>query len=313
MYTDPCLGPSGVGVLDARGNLTQNARDAFTDQVIALMLSGNENGKGAKVSSLLGIAFPPPSGILLPDPDKILVGKGTTSDLFRFSPSPFAFLSSPVLKDPNGDYQKIIVDKLYQPLMQTMNVKGNAVAPPILDYSGILPPDISIKLSLPDIPKISLAVPNLLLLKALGLDLGDIPDFIVKLGLIIPQPNFPSLPPLPQLGVFSYEFSIFLDLFLGLMQIPIQLLPQLLLKFTPPQLLAPSPPKMFELVLDLFLDLLLKLLAKVGLLTIMPKLLASTLIVMVQQAVAAMVPLIISQIVGTGLIAKSAGSVLGLV
>ncbi len=64
--------------------------------------------------------------------------------------------------------------------------------------------------------------------------------------------------------------------------------------------------------LQFIFGLLLDLLKKLGLLAILPKLLVATFIVILQNAVAAMVPLIISQIIGTGIIVKTAGQALGL-
>lgn len=312
-YTDPCLGPTGVGLLDAQGNLTPEARDAFTAQVILLLTSGNANGKGAKISSLLGIPFPPPSGVKLLDPDRLLTHPtDPLGDLFWFDPSPFAPLVFDTLRDPQGGYQKNIVDGLYQPLMKAMSVAGNAVLPPILDYSGFLPPDIAVKLTIPNIPKIAAALntPNpLVALKALNIDLGDIPSFIKNLAAVIPAPAIPSIPTPP---IPDFDFIVFPDLFAGLIQLPFTLLPDLIAKFSPIDLLKPSFPDMFKLVLDLYFGPLIDLLKKVGLLAILPKLLVATFIVVIQSAVTAMVPLIISQIIGTGIIVKTAGQALGL-
>jgi len=310
-YTDPCLGPTGVGVLDTKGNLTPEARDAFTTQVILLLTSGNANGKGAKISSLLNIPFPPPSGVKLLDPDRLLTNPSDPlGDLFWFDPSPFAPLIFDTLRDPEGGYQQNIVTNLYQPLMKAMNLKGNAIAPPILDYSGFLPPEISAKLTLPDLPKIALALPGgPLALKALGLDLGDIPTFIADLSKVISIPSIPSIPSPPTV---DFDFIVFPELFIGLVQLPFLLLPDLITKFSPPDLLAPSPPDLFNLILGLFFGLLLDLLKKVGLLAILPKLLVATFIVILQNAVAAMAPLIISQVIGTGLVVKTVGQALGL-
>jgi hypothetical protein len=309
-HTDPCLGPSGVGMLDLQGNLTQAARDAFTTQVILLLTSGNANGKGAKISSLLGIPFPPPSGVKVLDPDKLLTDPtDPLADLFWFAPSPFAPLTFDTLRDPNGAYQKQIITNLYQPLIKAMSLKGNAIAPPILDYSGFLPPDISIDLTLPDLPKIAAVVPNVLALQALGIDLGDIPSFVANLAAVIPSPSIPEIPtpPIPQ-----YEFVIFSKLFSGILALPFKLLPELITKFSPPSLLAPSPPELFNLILGLFFGLFLDLLKTLGLVLILPKLLIATCIVLIQNTVAAMAPMVVSQIIGTGLVVKTIGQALGL-
>ena len=309
-YTDPCLGPSGVGVLDGKGNLTQAARDAFTAQVILLLTSGNADGKGAKISSLLGIPFPPPSGVKVLDPDRLLTHPtDPLGDLFWFDPSPFAALTFDTLRDPDGGYQKQIVSNLYQPLMKAMNLNGNAVAPPILDYSGFLPPNIAIKLKIPDLPKIAAAFPNVPALKALGIDLGDIPTFVADLSAVVSLPSIPSIPvpPIP-----DFDFVIFPKLFLGLLELPFKLLPDLIVKFSPPDLLVPSPPALFNLILELFFGLFLDLLKALGLLAILPKLMVATFIVIIQNAVAAMAPLVISQVIGTGIVVKTVGQALGL-
>lgn len=316
-YTDPCMGPTGVGVLDSQGKLTQAARDAFTSQVITLLVSGNRDGKGAKISSLLGIPFPPEAGFGLPDPDRIITnpGESIVGDLFRFDPSPFAPLTFDTLRDPKQLYQKLIIDNLYQPFMQAVNQKGNAVAPPILDYSGFLPPDIAIKLTLPDLPKIAIAFPGgLLALKALNLDLGSVPSFIANLSAVIPIPSIPSIPQFSLPDFPTFDFVIFPQLFSLIVQLPFVVLPDLIAKLSasPIDLLIPTPPALFKLVLDVVFGLVLDILKKLGLLVMMPKLLIATIIVFLQNAVAAIAPLAVSQIIGTGLVVKTIGQALGL-
>lgn len=311
-YTDKCLGPVGVGVLDKNEKLTQAARDAFTAQVVLLLTSGNLEGKGAKISSLTGIPFPPPSGVKLVDPDRLLTHPDDLlGDLFWFDPSPFAPLTFDTLRDPEGGYQKIIVTNLYEPLMKVMNLNGNAVAPPILDFSGFLPPDIAIKLTLPDLPKIGLAVPNVPALKALGIDLGDIPSFVANLAAVVSVPSFPSLPSIP---IPDFDFVIFPKLFELLLTLPIVLLPKLIAKLSldPLALLTPSPPDLFKIVIELAFSLVLDILKEVGLLAILPKLLVATFIVMLQNMAIGLLCMTVSQIIGTGLVVKTIGQALGL-
>ena len=314
-YTDPCLGPVGVGVLDDSGKLTQAARDAFTAQVILLLTSGNESGRGAKISSLLDIPFPPPSGVKLFDPDKFLLNpQDPTADLFWFAPSPFAPLTFDTLRDPDGGYQKQIVSLLYQPLMATMNLNGNAVAPPVLDYTGFLPLKIAIKLTLSDLPKIAAAIPSGppgLTALLPDMSIGDLGDFIADLGKVISLPSFPSIPPPPS---FDFDFIVFPKLFLKLLELPATLLPDLIGKLSaePLKLLTPSPPDLFNLIVGLVFGPVLAILQEIGLLAILPKLLVATFIVIVQNLVAALAPLVVSQIIGTGLIVKTIGQALGL-
>ncbi len=308
-YTDKCLGPVGVGVLGGDEKLTQAARDSFTLQVVTLLASGNKNGKGAKISSLIGIPFPPPSGIKLLDVDRLITHpEDPLGDLFWFDPSPFAPLTYDVLRDPEGGYQKIIVTTLYETLMKVMNIPGNAVAPPILDYTGFLPPDIAIKLKLPDLPKIAALIPTP---PALKIKFDIDPSITAKLvALIPPLPTIPSLPPIP---IPEFDFVIFPKLFELLLTLPITLLPDLLVKFAVPlDLLIPDPPKLFGIVLELVFGLVLDILAKVGLLAILPKLLVATFIVMIQNAVIALLCMVVSQVIGTGLVVKTIGQALGL-
>ncbi len=311
-YTEKCLGPVGVGVLDSDEKLTSSARDSFTFQVITLLASGNKNGLGAKISSLINIPFPPPSGVKLFDVDRLLTHpEDPFGDLFWFDPSPFAPLTYDVLRDPEGAYQKIIVTNLYEPLMKMLNLDGNAIAPPILDYTGFLPPNIAVKLTLSDLPRIALAPPlNVPALKALGIDLGDIPKFAADLGALVP--GIPSIPSLPSIPIPEYDFIVFPELFKLLLTLPITLLPDLIASFSPPDLLVPSPPELFKLVLDLVFKPVLDILAKVGLLAILPKLLVATFIVMIQNAVIALLCAAVSQVIGTGLVVKTIGSALGL-
>jgi hypothetical protein len=316
-YTDPCLGPTGVGVLDANGNLTQAARDAFTAQVILLLTSGNADGKGAKISSLLNIPFPPPSGVKLLDPDRLLTHPSNPlGDLFWFDPSPFAPLVFDTLRDPEGGYQKNIVTNLYQPIMKAMNLSGGAAVPPVLDYSGFLPPDIAVNVTIPKLPQIlaALSLPdanaiNLALKKLIDLDPPDAISFVANLPKALGAPPLPSLPtpPLP-----DFDFIVFPEVFLGLVQLPIKLLPSLISSFSPPDLLSPSPPDLFGLVLKAYFGPFLEILKQAGLLAILPKLLVATMIVIIQNSVCAMVPMVVSQIIGTGIVVKFLGQALGL-
>lgn len=309
-YTDKCLGPVGVGVLGSDEKLTQSAREAFTLQVITLLTSGNQNGLGAKISSILNIPFPPPAGVKLPDPDRLLTHpEDLMGDLFWFDPSPFAPLTFDTLKDPEGGYQKIIVTNLYEPLMKILNLNGNALAPPVLDYTGFLPPDIAIKLTLPDLPKIFALIPTP---PALKLEYDIDPSITANIAGL--SKGLPSIPSLPSIPIPDFDFIIFPELFKLLLTLPITILPDLILSLDPISLLSIDiPPKaLFELVLGLVFKPVLDLLAKVGLLAILPKLLIATFIVIIQNFVIALLCTAISQVIGTGLVVKTIGQALGL-
>ena len=309
-YTDKCLGPVGVGVLGSDEKLTQDARAAFVAQVILLLTSGNRDGLGAKVSSLTGIPFPPPSGVKLVDPDRLLTNPSDPlGDLFWFDPSPFAPLTYDTLRDPEGGYQKIIVTNLYEPLLKVMNLNGVAMAPPILDYTGFLPPDISVKLKLPDLPKIAALIPTPQALKAEY----DI-DVSITAEIAALLPALPGIPSLPSIPIPEFDFIVFPQLFELLLTLPITLLPKLIVKVSvdPLKLLTPSPPELFKIVVEITFGLVLDILRDVGLLAILPKLLVATFIVMIQNAVIALLCMTVSQIIGTGLVVKTIGQALGL-
>lgn len=309
-YTDKCLGPVGVGLLGADEKLTRAARDSFTAQVVTLLTSGNQNGMGAKISSILNIPFPPPAGVKLFDPDRLLTNpEDPLGDLFWFDPSPFAPLTFDSLRDPEGDYQKIIVTNLYEPLMKMLNLNGNAIAPPILDYTGFLPPDIAIKIKIPDLPKIALLLPKPVELK-LAYDI----DATIVAEIVGLKPALPAIPSLPSIPIPEFDFIIFPQLFELLLTLPITLLPDLIANLDPLSLLnIDVPPKaLFELVIGLTFKPILQILADVGLLAILPKLLVATFIVMVQNLAIALLCATISQIIGTGLVVKTVGQALGL-
>lgn len=314
---DPCLGPSGVGVLDQSGKLTQAARDSFTAQVVTLLTSGNKDGKGAKISSILNIPFPPVAGPKFPDPDRLLTNPtDLLGDLFWFDPSPFAPMTFDLLRDPEGGYQKNIVDLLYQPVMQAFNQNGKN---PLLffDPSGVLPPIVMPNLDIPSLLEIVIALntppqtPQLLLAISKKLDIPEIAEIPIELPKLIPPlPQLPQLPGLP-----AYDFVVFPKLVLDMIALPALALPALIEKLIvePPDFFfPPDPGKLFELALDAILLPILEILKIAGLLVILPKLLVATFIVIIQNAVAALVPLALSQIIGTGLIVKLSGQALGL-
>ncbi len=314
---DPCLGPSGVGLLDQSGKLTTAARDSFTAQVVTLLTSGNKDGKGAKISSLLNIPFPPVAGPKFPDPDRLLTNPtDLLGDLFWFDPSPFAPLTFDLLRDPEGGYQKNIVDVLYQPVMQAFNQNGKN---PLLffDPSGVLPPIVMPKLDIPSLLKIVIALntppqtPQLLLAIAKELDIPEIGEIPIELPKLIPPiPQLPQLPGLP-----AFDFVVFPKVILDLIALPAIVLPSLIEKLIvepPTFFFPPDPGKLFELVLSVIIGPILEILKLAGLLAILPKLLVATFIVIIQNMVAAMVPLLLSQIIGTGFIVKFSGQALGL-
>ena len=317
-FADPILGPTVVGMLGADGHLTPAARDAFVTQVALLMVSGNPEGKGAKISSLLGIAFPPVAGPKLFDPDKFLVTPNDPQgDLFWFAPSPTALLTIPVLSDTEKAYQKQFVNQIYEPLVQMMNLNGNLSIFPLFDPTVAFP---SIKI--PDIKAfldaLTLAIPNPVielpkLATKFSIDVGDllgfIPPLIPKIGAL-PLPPIPPMLPVPLIPAF--DFIVFPRLVTGLLTIPIKIMtPSLALSLI--TTVPPDPPSLFLKILEIALDIVLKLLEDVGLLVILPKLMVSSITVLLQNMISMIVVDFIGTVLGAGGLCKLAASVLGLV
>jgi len=307
-YNSPILGPLGVGLVGNDSKLTKEAREAFVAQVILLLAGGNLNGKGPKISSILGVPFPPIPGPKLIDPDRLIV-KPTDplGDLLWFDPSPLSVLMTPMLIDPEKDYQKLIVSTLYEPLVKMLNIPGNIVAPALFDPTAFFDVDI-------DLPELTLALPDPKLQAKLALKYGIDASLIAQFAADLPGlPAAPPVPPaLPVPPIPDFDFIIFPDLFIGLLSIPIELLkPDFVISLI--SIPSPDPGELFLKIAGLALDILLKLLETLGLLLILPKLLVATIIIILQNLVAMMVCDIIGSVLGTGQVVKLAGTFLGLV
>lgn len=310
-YNSPILGPSGVGLLGTDGKLTKSARDAFTAQVILLLASGNAKGSGAKISSALGISFPPVPGPKFLDTDRLLSNPSNpTGDLFWFEPSPFGVLTTPFLLDPEKDYQKIIVSNLYEPLVKMLNVPGNIVAPVLFDPTCFF--DINV-----DIPEflaaLVIALPNPLLHASFAAKFGIDVDLVANLALNLPSlPSPPPLPPpLPPIPQVSFDFIVFSDLLLSIFSIPIEILkPDFVISLV--SIPVPDPGSIFIKLTGIIIDLVIKALEKAGLLAILPKLLVATMVVLVQNMISMLVCDIVGSVLGTGQVVKLTGKVLGL-
>lgn len=303
------FGPEAIGLLDGNDELTPAAREAFVAQVILLLVGGNKDGKGPKLSSIVGIPLPPIPGPKFPDTDRLLSGQtDLLGDLFWFDPSPLATVMIPNLLDPEKDYQKIIVNNLYTPLVKLLNSEGATPLTLIFDPTGFL--DINLKV--PDIPdflaELQIQTPPLVLI-----DKFDLKPDIKGLAGLLPSlkagVSFPSLPPIP---IPEYDFIIFADLLLGILKIPIDIIPKLAIPDL--EMLKPDfPLSLFTKVLELVLDILLKLLEELGLLLILPKLLIATLVIIMQQMVAMLVVLILAKSIGSGEVTKLAATLFGLI
>ena len=311
--TDLILGPAVVGMIDDSGELSQSARTAFTLQVTALLLGGNANGKGPKLSSLIGVPILPIAGPPLFDPDAFLLDPSNPMrPVFWFAPSPTALATIPFLADPTKDYQKIIVDNLYLPLVKMLNIPGQMSIFPIFDPTIAFPniPPLKIPEFLAELP---LTPPSLIadgptFVPKWNLGLGELTDFISPL-LPPGPPKMPPVPPsLPSIPNVSLDFITFPKLVLDLLTIPVKLMtPELALKLITVPL--PDFGGLFGKVLDLVMPSILGTLG----LVILPKLLIATITIMIQNLVAMIIVDLIGVTLGAGAVCKLGATFFGLV
>jgi hypothetical protein len=319
------LGPQGVGMLTDGGKLTKAARDKFTVDVLSLLAGGNEDGTGLQKTSPLFVLPCPP----IPGPDLILsIVNPEPEKLFWFKPEPLALLATPIIIDPEKAYQKLIVDTLYEPLVKMMNLDGKpGTLGPVID------PTIAIDLSkfpnakIPDLPKImadifvqvTLAnVPNTAIAAKLKLfkDFGIGDPIVLELiplltkvpDLTPPSFNIPSipLPPVPNLGIPSFVLP---DLMLGLFSIPLKLIGKLIGMITSPGF---DPLEILLKIIKLIIEIILALLQALGLLVGLPKLLSATIAVIIKNMAGMLLCDVIGSLLGTGLIVKIVGTLVGL-
>lgn len=292
------------------GKLTDDARDSFTAQVLLLLAGGNKDGKGPKISSLLGLSFPPIPGPKLVDPDRLLLNPlDPLGDLFWFDPSPLALMMTPVIIDPEKSYQTIIVTNLYEPIVKMLNMDGNLNAPPLFDPTCFFDVEVDIPQFLIEL-NAALLDPKLQTAFDVKYKVGvpKLVDLATKLPKLFGAPPIPPAIPAPPPA--DFDFLIFPDLFTGILSIPLEVLsPSLAVKLIS---MPPSPPDLFLKIGSIVLDLFLKLLENLGLLVILPKLLVATIIVILQNMVSMLVCDMIGVILGTGQLVKAAGTVLGL-
>ncbi len=204
---DKILGPAGANMMGDDGKLTNAARERFVTEVLALQVAGNANGLGiSKFNPLLPIPIPPIPGPPLPSING-------PSPLFWFKPEPWALLSAPAVLNPDGAYQKLIVDGFYQPLVKMLNLDGKTSLGPIFDptiFLDLTKPKFR-DLKIPDLPGILaqlvvlgnlsqiLPLPGL---AAKAILLGDFgigdPKLVVDLVPLILAPPIPK-PPIPEI------------------------------------------------------------------------------------------------------------------
>jgi hypothetical protein len=281
---------TGVGLLE-NGNLTKAARDTYVDEVLALMATGNDRGRGGSpttqvFSSLLPL---PP----VPGPNIVNVTTLKSEPLFWFGPDPVATLMAVQLKDPSNNpvWQAIFPDLIYAKTAVALDLPGNTPLFPVFDVSAAFGIDLPLPFTLPDLAlKLNLTPPDLAIkLSQLGIQLS------------IPTIPIPPLPPkVPDVSLqLPVPPLVLPDFCIGLIKLPFDLLEQLLL---PPNLdIVLKLIKLdFSGVFDIAFNIVLQLLKDLNLMLVTPKLLIASLLIYLKDVVAMVCTVLVGSLVGAG-------------
>lgn len=326
--TDKILGPSGAGLLDANGKLTKLARDKFCTDVLSILANGNEDGMG-----LMHTVPPLPLPVFPVAGPKVLVSPTNPSgeNLFWFKPEPLiAVATSKVIFDAEKEYQKMILDKIYEPLCSMLNVNGKTLLGPVFDptiFIDLSKPKFA-NLKLPDLPAIlaelviqaGLALPGLPTAPAakikLAIDYGIsdilIPDLLQLIAMPpIPTPPIFSIPeiPIPEVPSPGIPNFVLPELVIGLFKIPLDIIPQLITLVTS---IAINPLDLVTKIIEIITKIVLSLLEKLGLLVGSPKLILSSLMIIIKNLAGMLLCDVVGSLLGTGAIVKIVSSIVGL-
>jgi hypothetical protein len=279
---------TGVGLLQ-NGQLTSVARASYVEEVVALLATGNANGKGGSPSTQIFSSLLP----LPPTPGPNIANLTTLSvePLFWFGPDPIAALIASTLRDPKTSpiWNAVFPDLLYGKTAVALDANGSTPLFPLFDASLLLPSLDVFPIPLPDLAvKLSLLPPSLLI------KLAD-------LGIQLQLPSIPLPPIPPQLPDIALPIPplILLDLMIGLIKLPFDLLLKLLL---PPdiglviKLLALDLSAIFDLAFGIVFQLLVDL----NLLLIVPKVFVASLLIYLKNVVAMVAVDIVGMLVGAG-------------
>lgn len=301
---------TGIGLLEG-GKLKPAARKKYVEEVLALLATGNGNGKGGSPSTKIFnslVPLPPIPGPVIPNVTTL-----AAEPLFWFDPDPLATLMATTLVDEKAcpTWNMMFPDTLYAKTAEALDAKGSTPLFPILDYSAafdvdlpfpITPPELQIKLAAkyPTLPQLMVAIADL------GIEL-KMPS--------IPIPPIP--PPFPDFSL-GFDFSLGLkaavalpEFLIGLIKLPFDLLLSLVL---PPNLglVLDLIALKFDAVIKLALDIVVKLLQP--LIPIVPKLLIASILIYLKNILAMVIVDIVGMIVGAGgTLTKTVAGVLGLI
>lgn len=297
---------TSVGLLEpspAGNKLTQAAKDSYKLEVLALLATGNANGKGGSPATKIFNALfplPPIPGPVIPNVTTLKV-----ENLFWFEPDPIAALMTATLTEDNcPTWFTIFPNLLYEKTAMALDMPGTTPLFPIFDVSFPFGFDLPIPFALPDLAKkAGLALPKLMI---------KLPT-LLKLPPSLPSIPLPPIPPgLPDLVLkLPAPPLILLDLLIGLIKLPFDLLLKLVL---PPDLgIVLDLPGLPGLVLKLAFDIVVNLLVSLGLLLIVPKLFVASLLIYLKNVVAMVCVDIVGSLLGAGNIAKGIAGLTGLV
>ena len=331
--TDKILGPKGAGMLGDDDKLTKAARAKFTADVLGIMVGGNKSGMGLThtLPPLPLPIFPMPGPRIILNPLPKPIGNPEGEFFFWFDAEPTALLLAPILAKEDGEYQKLIVDGLFAPLVKMLNIAGATSLGPIIDPTIVVDTSKFPDLKMPQLPgmmadifiQVALSAPANLPAVVLAAKLKLFDDFgigdpkvleLIKLAVppALPDlspPSF-SLPippiPIPKAGISIPNLP---DLALGIFKIPIALIGQLMTLITAPSF---DPMELILKIIKLIVDIILALLKALGIVGL-PKLLLATLMVIIKDLAVMLLCVIVGKLLGTGLLVKIVGTVGGLI
>jgi hypothetical protein len=320
---DKILGPNGTGTIGPDGRLTSSARNRFVTEVLSLQTIGNQNGLGlSQINPLLPIPIPP-----APGPD--LPSAFGNSSLFWFNPEPWAALSAPFILNPDGEYQTLIVNGLYEPLAKMLNISGNTSMGPIFDPTIFL--DLSSSrfqnTTIPDLPAILtqlvilgnlsqiLPLPGIpakaILLSEFGIGDPLLTAELVPLIIAPPLPvppiieiPVPPIPSTPNPGVANYFLPDFIS---SIYKLPTSIFPQVIGELTN---ISIDPLALISTIIKLIINSIFSLLG--GQLIAPLTLLSSTIAVLIKNLAGMILCDLVGSLFGTGIIVKIIGNLVGL-
>lgn len=297
---DPIL--TSVGLLEG-GKLTKAAKDSYKKEVLALLATGNLDGKGGSPATKIFNSIVP----LPPIPGPLIANVTTlqAEQLFWFGPDPLAALMFETLTEEKCPiWHTIFPDLLYEKTAVALDMNGATPLFPIFDVSYPFGVDLPIPFALPDLAlKVNMPLPALTL---------KLPS-ILKIPPPLPQIPIPPIPPkLPDIVLqLPIPPLVLLDLCIGLIKLPFDLLLKLVL---PPKLdLVLDLPGLPKVVLKLAIDIVVELLVSLNLTLVVPKLFVASLLIYLKNVVAMVCVDIVGSLIGAGNIAKGVAGLTGLV